>query len=65
MVMRVLKYYSISTNCALLILPEMAIDKFTLIAVILVRTFPKAIRGAADILDDPSIAPGDFRAVDA
>jgi hypothetical protein len=65
MVMRVLKYYSISTNCALLILPEMAIDMFTLIAMILVRTFPKAIWGTADVIDDLSIAPGAVRAVDA
>jgi hypothetical protein len=63
--MRVLKYYSISTTCAFLILPEMVIDKFALIAMILVRTFPKAIWGTADVIDDSSIMPGAFRAVDA
>jgi hypothetical protein len=42
MTMHVLEDYSISTNGALLILPDLAIDKFTLIAMILVRTFPKA-----------------------
>jgi hypothetical protein len=47
-----------------LIHPELDIDKFTLIAMILVRTFPKDIRGTADILDDPSIAPGAFHAVE-
>jgi hypothetical protein len=65
MTMHVLEHYSISTNGALLILPDLAIDKFTLIAMILVRTFPKDIWGTADILDDPSIALGAFRAVDA
>lgn len=63
--MRVLEEYSISTNGALLILPDLAIDKFTLIAMILVRTFPKAIWGTADVLDDSSIATGADRAVDA